>query len=64
MENKEKIAMEAMEKAGKPLRPGDIAKITGLESKEASRIIESLRKRGNVISQKTMLLFASEINIL
>jgi len=56
--------MEAMEKAGKPLRSGDIAKITGLESKEASRIIESLRKRGNVISQKTMLLFASEINIL
>ena len=52
MENKEKIAMEAMEKAGKPLRPGDIAKMTGLESKEASKIIKSLRKKGKVISPK------------
>jgi len=64
MENKEKIVIEAMEKAGKPLRPGDMAKMTGLESKEVSRIIESLRKKGNVISPKTMLLFAGEINIL
>jgi len=52
MENKEKIAMEAMEKAGKPLRPGDIAKITGLESKKVSKIIKSLRKKGKVISPK------------
>ena len=52
MENKEKIAMEAMEKAGKPLRPGDIAKMTELESKEVSKIIKSLRKKGKVISPK------------
>ena len=52
MENKEKIAMEAMEKAGKPLRPGDIANMTGLESKEVSKIIKSLRKKEKVISPK------------
>ena len=52
MEDKEKIVMEAMEKAGKPLRPGDIAKMTGLESKEASKIIKSLKKKGKIISPK------------
>ncbi len=52
MEDKEKIVMEAMEKAGKPLRPGDIAKMTGLESKEVSKIIKSLKKKGKIISPK------------
>ena len=41
-----------MEKAGKPLRPGGIAKMTGLESKEVSKIIKSLRKKGKVIFPK------------
>jgi len=41
-----------MRKAGKPLRPGDIAKMAGLESREASRIIRELRKKGLVYSPK------------
>jgi len=48
----EELVLEAMRKAGKPLRPGDIAKMTGLESKEVSRIIKELRKRGLVHSPK------------
>lgn len=52
MEEKEKIVLEAMERAGKPLRPGDIAKMTGLESKEVSKIIRLLKKEGKVISPK------------
>jgi len=52
VEDKEKIVMEAMEKAGKPLRPGDIVKMTGLESKEVSKIIKSLKKKGKIISPK------------
>lgn len=31
MEEKEKIVLEAFKKAGKPLRPGDVAEMTGLE---------------------------------
>jgi len=41
-----------MEKAGKPVRPGDIAKTTGLDSKEVSAIISSLKKKGKVTSPK------------
>ena len=52
MEDKERMVLEAMEKAGKPLRPGDIAKMLGLESREVSRIIRSLRKKGKVTSPK------------
>ncbi|MDH5686968.1 MAG: transcriptional regulator [Candidatus Bathyarchaeota archaeon] len=52
MDNKEQIVLEAMEKAGKPVRPGDVAKIIGLESKEVSKAISSLKKKGKVISPK------------
>ena len=52
MEDKERMVLEAMEKAGKPLRPGDIAKMLGLESREVSKIIRSLRKKGKVTSPK------------
>jgi len=53
-----------MEKAGKPLRPSDIAKMTELESKEVSRIIKIPQEEGESNLPKTMLLFAGEINIL
>jgi Mn-dependent DtxR family transcriptional regulator len=44
--------LDAMKKAGKPVRPGDVAKMTGLESKEVSKIIKELKKAGKVISPK------------
>ena len=50
--DKEHMVLDAMLKAGKPVRPGDIAKVTGLESKEVSRIIKELRKKGLVDSPK------------
>ena len=52
MDDKEQTVLEAMEKAGKPVRPGDVAKIIGLESKEVSKAISSLKKKGKVISPK------------
>ena len=48
----EETVLDAMKKAGKPVRPGDVAKMTGLESKEVSKIIKELRKAGKVISPK------------
>ena len=44
--------IEAMKKAGKPVRPGEIAKDLGIESKEVSKIIAKLKKTGEVISPK------------
>ena len=52
MEEKEKMVIEAMQKAGKPVRPGDVAKMLGLESKEVSAIIKSLKNKGKIISPK------------
>ncbi len=44
--------LEAMQKAGKPVRPGEIAKIIGEESKAVSKAISALKKQGKVISPK------------
>ena len=52
MEEKEQMVLEAMKKAGKPLRPGDVAKIAGLPKDEVSKIIRSLKKKGKVTSPK------------
>lgn len=52
MEDKERMVLKAMEKAGKPVRSGDVAKMVNLESKEVSKIIRSLKKKGRVTSPK------------
>ncbi len=48
----EKKILNAMKKAGKPVRPGEVAKMIGEESKEVSKIISSLKKQGKAMSPK------------
>jgi len=48
----EKKVLEAIKKAGKPVRPGEVAKMIGEESKDVSRVISKLKKSGEVISPK------------
>ncbi len=48
----EKKVLNAMKKAGKPVRPGDVAKMLGVESKDVSKVISALKKKGEVISPK------------
>lgn len=48
----EEKVIEAMKQAGKPVRPGEIAKALDMESKEVSKIIAKLKKTGEVISPK------------
>ena len=43
--------LNAMKKAGKPVRPGDIAKMIGEESKDVSKTISELKKQGKVKHQ-------------
>ena len=52
MEEKEQMVLEAMEKVGKPVRPGEVAKMVGLASDEVSKIIRGLKKKGKVTSPK------------
>lgn len=44
--------LKAMNDAGKPVRPGEVAKALGIESKEVSKAIKVLRKEGKVHSPK------------
>ncbi len=48
---KDKV-LTAMKDAGKPVRPGDVAKTLGVESKDVSKAIKSLKEDGKVISPK------------
>lgn len=52
MENKEKIILEAMEKAGKPLKSAEIAALSGLDPKEVSKIIATMKKGGKIATPK------------
>jgi Mn-dependent DtxR family transcriptional regulator len=48
----EKKVLNAMKKAGKPVRPGEVAKMIGEENKDVSKTIGDLKKKGKVISPK------------
>jgi Mn-dependent DtxR family transcriptional regulator len=48
----EKKVLEAMKKAGKPVRPGDVAKMLNADSKEVTKVINDLKKKGKVNSPK------------
>ena len=52
MEDKEKLVLDAMKKAGKPVRPGDVAKSVNMDSKEISQIMSSLKKKGMIVCPK------------
>ena len=51
MSEKEKV-LNMFKSSENPLRPGDIAKETGIESKEVSKFIKELREEGIVYSPK------------
>ncbi len=48
----EQKVLEAMKKAGKPLKTGEIAEITGLDKKEVEKAIKKLKKEGKIESPK------------
>ena len=52
MADTQTAVLKAMKSAGKPVRPGDVAKELGLESKEVSKAVQALKKAGKVHSPK------------
>ena len=56
-----KKVLDAMKKAGKPVRPGEVAKMIGEESKAVSKIISSLKKKGKVVSPKRCYYIPSDV---
>lgn len=51
METQEKI-MDALKKAGKPMRPGEIADLAGLDKKDVEKEIKKLKTSGKIYSPK------------
>jgi len=52
MDAKSKAVLDAMKKAGSPMRPGDVAKVLQMDKEEVAKIIDQLKKAGLVISPK------------
>jgi len=52
MADKEQMVLVAIQNAGKPLRPGDVAELTGINKDMVSKIVTKLKKEGKVISPK------------
>ena len=48
----EKKVVSAMQKAGKPVKAGEIAKELGVENKEVSTVFKELKKQGKIVSPK------------
>ncbi len=48
----DKKVLAAMKKAGKPVRPGDVAKMIGADSKDVSKAMDALKKAGKIKSPK------------
>jgi DNA-binding MarR family transcriptional regulator len=48
----ESKVLEVLRKAGKPLRPGDIARELAADSKEVGKAIDGLKKAGKIHSPK------------
>ena len=52
MSEQVEAVLQAMKDAGKPVRPGEVAKALGIESKEVSKSIKVLKKDGRIHSPK------------
>jgi len=57
----EKKVLDAMKKAGKPVRPGEVANMIGEESKAVLKIMSSLKKKGRVVSPKRCYYIPSDV---
>lgn len=52
MEEKVELILKALKEAGKPVKPGELAEMTGLAKEEVTKILGKLKKEGKVESPK------------
>ncbi len=60
MATKTEMVLSKIKGAGKPVRPGDIVKMTGLDKAEVSKILEELKKSGKVKCPKRCFYAAGD----
>lgn len=51
MENTE-LVLATMKKAGKPLKAGEVAELSGLDKKVVEKIMDQLKKSESIVSPK------------
>lgn len=61
MEGKEKLVLDVIKKANKPMRPRGISNLTGLDKKEVAKILAKLKKDGKIISPKRCFYQVKEV---
>ncbi len=59
----ENTVIETLVKAGKPLKAGEIAEMTGIDKKDVAKAIKTLKTEEKIFSPKFLLLF-SEVGII
>lgn len=52
MPDNKKTVLDAMAKAGKPLKAGEVAAATGLDNKEVAKVINELKNEDKITSPK------------
>ncbi len=50
--DKKKQVLDTFTKENKPLKSGEVAQITGLDTKEVSKLIKELKTEGKIYSPK------------
>ncbi|SET33389.1 hypothetical protein SAMN05660297_02059 [Natronincola peptidivorans] len=50
--NANEVVLKALNDADKPLRPGEIAELAGIDKKEVDKAIKELKKEDKIISPK------------
>ena len=55
MADLKETVLDEMKKAGKPVRPADVAKVLDVDSKLVSKAIKQLKDEGKIISPKRCL---------
>ncbi len=48
--NEKELILEAMKKAGEPLKAGKIAELTGLDRKVVDKAMAVMKKEGSIVS--------------
>ncbi len=52
MEEQKNAIVKALEDAGKPVRPGDVATATGIDKAQVSKLMKKLKAEGRAHSPK------------
>lgn len=52
MTSVEEDVLNAMKAAGKPMKGGDVAEMTGIDKKEVTAALKALKANGKIISPK------------